>query len=134
VRTDLRSYIENALGPAYALQRELSTGGLSRVFVAEESALGRRVVIKVLSPERAGSIDVDRFVREIHLAAKLQHAHIVPILSAGEAEGMLYYTMPYVEGETLRERIARQGGGLSTAEATRILREIADHGDDPLGP
>jgi serine/threonine-protein kinase len=126
VRTDLRSYIENALGPAYALQRELSTGGLSRVFVAEESALGRRVVIKVLSPERAGSIDVDRFVREIHLAAKLQHAHIVPILSAGEAEGMLYYTMPYVEGETLRERIARQGGGLSTAEATRILREIAD--------
>jgi len=82
---------------------------MSRVFVAEETALGRQVVIKVLPPELAASLSLDRFRREIHLAASLQHPHIVPLLSAGQAGELLYYTMPLVEGESLRARLRRDG-------------------------
>ncbi len=88
---------------------------MSRVFVAEETALGRQVVIKVLPPEYAGDLSADRFRREIQLAARLHHPHIVPLLTAGEAGGTLYYTMPFVEGESLRaplepEERTRHGG------------------------
>lgn len=97
---------------------------MSRVFLADEIALQRRVVIKVLPPEMAASLSVDRFNLEIKLAAKLQHPHIVPLLSAGEVDGLPYFTMPYVEGESLRARIARAGNAPAT-DAIRILREVA---------
>jgi len=97
---------------------------MSRVFLAHEIALDRRVVIKVLPPEMTASFSVDRFNLEIRLAAKLQHPHIVPLLSAGEVDGMPYFTMPYVEGESLRAQIARRGEA-PESEAVRVLREVA---------
>src|SRR5881628_2855593 len=98
---------------------------MSRVFVAVETELDRRVVIKVLAPELAAGVSVDRFRREIQLAASLQHPHIVPLLSAGQAADLLYYSMPLVEGESLRARLGRDGE-LPVPEAVRILRDVAD--------
>jgi serine/threonine-protein kinase len=98
---------------------------MSRVFVAEETGLGRKVVIKVLPPELAATVSLDRFRREIQLAASLQHPHIVPLLSAGQADDFLYYSMPLVEGESLRARLAREGE-LPVDEAVRVLRDVAD--------
>jgi len=97
---------------------------MSRVFVAEETALDRKVVIKVLPPETAAQVSLERFKREILLAAKLQHPHIVPLLTAGESNGLPYFTMPFVDGESLRVRLARHGE-LPVNQAMRMLREIA---------
>src|SRR3954467_11556871 len=97
---------------------------MSRVFVAEETALDRKVVIKVLPPETAAQVSLERFKREILLAAKLQHPHIVPLLTAGDANGLPYFTMPFVDGESLRVRLA-QHGELPVNHAIRMLREIA---------
>src|SRR5690349_20791006 len=97
---------------------------MSRVFVAEETALDRKVVIKVLPPETAAQVSLERFKREILLAAKLQHPHIVPLLTAGESNGLPYFTMPFVDGESLRVRLARHGE-LPVNQAIRVLREIA---------
>ena len=96
---------------------------MSRVFVAHETALGRKVVIKVLLPELAAGVSVDRFRREIQLAAQLQHPHIVPLLSAGEFEGLPYFIMPFVSGESLRARMMRSGE-LPIPESVRILRDV----------
>src|SRR3970282_2243768 len=120
---DLRDQLQATLGAAYTLERELG-GGMARVFVARETALDRKVVMKVLPPELAASVSTERFRREIMLAARLQHAHIVPLLAAGESGALPYFTMPFVEGESLRVRLARHGE-LPVAEAVRILREIA---------
>ncbi len=122
---DLLPRLQAVLGARYTLDRELGGGGMSRVFVAEETTLGRRVVVKVLAPSVAAELDTGRFEREIRIAASLQHPHIVPVHSAGEGDGLLYYTMPFVEGESLRQRIDRTGG-LPLAEVVRLLREIAD--------
>ena len=122
---DLRPRLEGSLGAQYAIQRELGGGGMSRVFLAEEVALKRKVVIKVLPPEMAAGVNQDRFRREIQLAARLQHPHIVPLLAAGSAEDLLWYVMPFIEGESLRVKLAR-GGELPVAETVRILREVAD--------
>ena len=97
---------------------------MSRVFLATETALDRPIVLKLLPPELASAVSTDRFRQEIRLAARLQHPHIVPLLSAGDAAGLLYYTMPFVEGETLRARLAR-AGELSVREAVRVLRDLA---------
>jgi serine/threonine-protein kinase len=97
---------------------------MSRVFIAEETALGRTVVIKVLPPETAAQVSLERFKREILLAARLQHPHIVPLLTAGESNGLPYFTMPFVAGESLRARLARHGE-LPVNQAVRTLREIA---------
>ena len=97
---------------------------MSRVFVAEERALGRKVVIKVLAPELAAGVSAERFAREIRLTAQLQHPQIVPVHSAGETGGLPYYAMPFVEGESLRDQLARTGP-LSVAEAVSILRDVA---------
>jgi eukaryotic-like serine/threonine-protein kinase len=121
---DLRDQLQASLGDAYVLERELGGGGMSRVFVATEQALGREVVIKVLSPELTQSLNVDRFRREIQLAARLQHPHIVPLLTAGETDGVPFFTMPYIQGESLRTRLVRDGE-LPVTEAVRILREVA---------
>jgi TolB-like protein/Flp pilus assembly protein TadD len=121
---ELRDQVQSSLGDAYALQRELEGGGMSLVFVARERDLGREVVIKVLSPEQAATIRVERFAREIKLAASLQQANIVPVLSAGTAAGLPYYTMPFVEGRSLRERLEREGA-LPVGDGVSILRDVA---------
>ena len=121
---DLRDQLQATLSGSYTLERELGGGGMARVFVAEETALGRKVVIKVLPLETAAQVSLERFKREIMLAAKLQHPHIVPLLSAGVSDGLPYFTMPFVEGESLRVRLVRYGE-LPVNDAIRILREIA---------
>ncbi|HYN81315.1 MAG TPA: protein kinase [Gemmatimonadaceae bacterium] len=121
---ELREQLQTTLGDSYRLEHELGGGGMSRVFVAEEASLGRKVVIKVLPPEMAAAVSIDRFRREIQLAARLQHPHIVPLLSAGETNSLPYFTMPFVKGESLRARLAK-GGELPVSEAVRILREVA---------
>ncbi len=125
LQPDLLARLQAALGDRYVLDRELGGGGMSRVFVAEETTLGRRVVVKVLAPSLTAELDTGRFQREIRIAASLQHPHIAPVHSAGEAAGLLYYTMPFVEGESLRQHIDR-GGPVPLAEAVRLLGEIAD--------
>jgi serine/threonine-protein kinase len=97
---------------------------MSRVFLAHEQRFGRAIVVKVLAPELAEGLSAERFEREIRHAASLQHPHIVPVLSAGDAAGLPYYTMPFVEGQSLRHRLD-EGGALVLSEAVRILREVA---------
>jgi eukaryotic-like serine/threonine-protein kinase len=104
----LQAELQGLLGAQYAFERELPRGGMSRVFVAEEIALRRQVVIKVLLPELTATLSAERFKREIAMAARLQHPHIVPLLSAGHAGEHLYYTMPLMDGESLRDRIDRE--------------------------
>jgi tetratricopeptide (TPR) repeat protein len=111
------------LADRYRLERELGGGGMSRVFVATEPALARRVVIKVLPGEIVAGVSAERFAREIQLAASLQQANIVPVLAAGETGGAPWYAMPFVEGESLRARLAR--GPLDEAQATSVLRDVA---------
>src|SRR5688572_1879730 len=120
---DIREELQRTLSGAYTLERELGGGGMSQVFLAEETALGRRVVVKVLPPGRTGDVNIERFKREIQVAARLQHAHIVPVLTAGETNGLPFYTMPFVEGESLRNRLVK--GPLSTADTVSILRDVA---------
>ena len=103
---DLREQLQSTLGDSLILEDELGGGGMSRVFVAHEAALGRKVVVKVLPSEMAAAVSIDLFRREIQLAAQLQHPHIVPLLAAGQTDGLPYYTMPYVRGESLRGRLA----------------------------
>jgi tetratricopeptide (TPR) repeat protein len=122
---DLQDRLQAALGPGYRVERELGGGGMSRVFLAEEVELGRQVVIKLLPPEMAAGVNVERFRREIQLAAKLQHPHIVPLLSAGASGDLLYYVMPFIKGESLRAKLSREGE-LPVGEAARILRDVAD--------
>ena len=121
---DLREDLQQSVGSAYSLSREIAGAGMSRVFVAHERALNRRVVFKVLAPELSADLSVERFKREILFAAQLQHPHIVPVLSAGDMNGVPYYTMPFVEGESLRERLNRQHV-LPLDDALHILREVA---------
>ena len=120
----LSNDLQRSLGAAYSLTRELGGGGMSHVFLAKDAQFDRDVVVKVLPPDAAAALSVDRFRREIALAAKLQHPHIVPLLGAGEtAGGLPYYTMPFVEGESLRQRLVREGE-LPIAESVGILREV----------
>ena len=121
--SELQTELQAALGSAYTLERELGGGGMSRTFVATERALNRRVVVKVLAPELLAGISVERFKREVLLAAALQHPHVVPVLSTGDANGLPWFTMPYVEGDSLRQRLSR--GPLSLGEITAILRDVA---------
>lgn len=123
--SNLQAELQAAVGDAYRIEKELGGGGMSRVFVAEDVQLGRRVVIKVLPPEMCAGVNVERFRREIQLAAKLQHPHIVPLLAAGSRDDLLYYMMPLIEGESLRAKLAREGE-LPVGEAVKILKEVVD--------
>jgi TolB-like protein len=122
---DLREQLQETLGTTYRLERELGGGGMSRVFVARDIALDRAVVVKVLSEEQSQGASADRFRREIQVIARLQHPHVVGILSAGAAGGALYYVMPFLGGESLRARLSREGP-MPVPETTRILREVLD--------
>ena len=118
----LRARITAALGDRYAIERELGGGGMSRVFVATETALGRSVVIKTLPDDLAASLSAERFDREIRLVASLQQANIVPVLASGTAGGVPWYTMPFVDGESLRARLGT--GPLAEGEAVSVLRDV----------
>jgi serine/threonine-protein kinase len=118
-------HLQEALGTGYELERELLGGGMSRVFVAKDRSLGRTVVVKVLPPDLAAGVNRERFRREIQLAAQLQHPHIVPLLSAGEHGELLWYTMPYIDGESLRAAIERKKR-FSVREVVRIIHDIVD--------
>ena len=120
--TDLREQLQATLGDTYTLERELGGGGMSRVFVAEEARLGRRVVVKVLAPELTEGMSAERFAREVRTAARLQHPNIVPVLASGERAGLAYYTMPFVEGESLHTHLARVGR-MSVDSAVSVLRK-----------
>jgi serine/threonine-protein kinase len=115
--------MQAALGSSYTIERELEAGGMSRVFVATEESLRRSVVIKVLPPETARWVSLERFKREILVAARLQHPHIVPLLTAGDAGGVPFYTMPFVGGESLRGRMQQSPVPLADVEA--IVRDVA---------
>ena len=123
--SDLETRLQAALGDSYRIERELGGGGMSRVFLAQDTTLGRRVVVKVLPPEMAAGVNMERFRREIQLAASLQHPHIVPLLTAGSSGDLLYYVMPFIEGESLRVKLAREGE-LPLAEVVKILLDVTD--------
>src|SRR5438046_10388143 len=106
--TSFSDHLQEALGANYQLERELTGGGMSRVFVALDRVLGRKVVVKVLPPELAAGVNRERFRREIQVAAQLQHPHIVPLLSAGAQGDLLWYTMPYISGVSIRADLERQ--------------------------
>jgi serine/threonine-protein kinase len=123
--SDFQQRLQAALAADFRIERELGGAGMSRVFVATELALGRRVVVKVLPPDLAAGVNVERFRREIQLAAQLQHPHIVPLLAAGDDAGLLWFSMPYIDGESLRGTLTRQQR-LSARDVVRILHDVVD--------
>ncbi len=123
--TDELDRLQAKLGPRYSLVRELGRGGTALVYLAQDTKLHRRVAIKVLQEHIGSAVGLDRFLREIEIAANLQHPGILPVFDSGGANGFLYYVMPYVEGESLRDRLLRDGP-LPPREAVRIAREVAD--------
>ena len=118
--SELQDRLQAVLGPSYRIERELGGGGMSRVFLAEEVALARKVVVKVLPPDMAAGLNADRFKREIQLAASLQHPHIVPLIASGQTGDLVWYTMPFIQGESLRAKLARERE-LPVGEAVREL-------------
>ena len=120
---ELREQLQTLLGGSYRIDQELGGGGMSRVFSATETAFGRKVVIKVLPAELGAGVNVERFNREIQVAANLQHPHIVPVLTAGEMDGVPFYTMPFIDGQSLRARLA--AGPIPIAECVGYLRDVA---------
>ncbi|HEU5170650.1 MAG TPA: serine/threonine-protein kinase, partial [Gemmatimonadales bacterium] len=109
----------------YAVSKEIGRGGMAAVYIAEDLRHGRQVAIKVMRPELAASIGADRFLREIRVAAQLQHPHILPLYDSGESDGLLFYVMPFVEGESLRDKLTREQQ-LEIGEAVRLAAEAAD--------
>jgi hypothetical protein len=125
VVSDLSDRLRVALVDRYTIERELGRGGMAVVYLAEDRRHQRKVALKVLRPELAQSLGGERFLREIQLAAQLNHPHILPLHDSGQTDGVLWYTMPYVEGESLRDRLTREGQ-LPLDEALRITQEVAD--------
>jgi serine/threonine-protein kinase len=121
---DLLARLQSALADRYTIERELGRGGMATVYLAHDRKHHRQVAIKVLKPELAAALGPDRFLREIDTAARLNHPRILPLHDSGEADGFLYYVMPFVEGESLRSRLNREKH-LPVADALRITREVA---------
>src|SRR5438445_698358 len=122
---DTVAAVTAALGDRYAIDRELGRGGMATVYVAQDRRHGREVAIKVLRPDVAAAIGAERFLREIAIAARLTHPHVLPLIDSGQAAGSLYYVMPYVRGESLRQRLAREGR-LPLKDALRIARHLSE--------
>jgi TolB-like protein/tRNA A-37 threonylcarbamoyl transferase component Bud32/Flp pilus assembly protein TadD len=122
---DVPPQLRQALHDRYVLERELGRGGMATVYLAQDLKHDRRVALKLLHPELATTLGPERFLREIHLTARLDHPHILPVFDSGAAGGLLWYTMPYVEGESLRDRLQREGQ-LPVEDAVRLAREVAD--------
>jgi serine/threonine-protein kinase len=123
--TSLPDRLVNALADRYRIERELGAGGMATVFLAEDLRHRRKVALKVLRPELAAVIGAERFLQEITTTAALQHPHILPLFDSGDADGFLFYVMPYIDGQTLRERLQRERQ-LSLEDALRITKEVAD--------
>jgi TolB-like protein/tRNA A-37 threonylcarbamoyl transferase component Bud32 len=117
--------LSTALSGSYRIEREIGVGGMATVYLAQDLKHDRQVALKILRPELTAAMGTDRFPREIHIIAQMQHPHILPLYDSGATEGFLYYVMPFVEGESLRARLARMGQ-LPINEAVRLLKEIAD--------
>ena len=122
---DALDRLNAALAGRYRIERELGTGGMATVYLAEDLKHDRKVAVKVLKPELTAVLGGDRFIQEIKTTASLQHPHILPLFDSGTADGFLYYVMPYIEGETLRDKLDRETQ-LGIDEAVRITREVAD--------
>ena len=123
--TDQLDRFAAATADRYAVERELGRGGMATVYLADDLKHKRQVAIKVLHPDLAASLGAERFVREIEIAATLNHPHILPLFDSGEADGFLYYVMPYIKGESLRDRLVREGQ-LPIDETLQIAEEIAE--------
>jgi serine/threonine-protein kinase len=121
---DLLENLKAALADRYAIEREIGAGGMATVYLAEDLKHHRKVAVKVLRSELAASLGAERFLREIEIAANLTHPHILGLFDSGEADGFLFYVMPYIEGETLRDRMNREGQ-LPLDDALQITREVA---------
>ena len=117
--------LRRRLADRYEIERELGSGGMAIVCLARDLRHERRVALKVLRPDLTASLGPARFLAEVKVTARLQHPHILPLLDSGEADGLLFYVMPFVEGESLSARLAREGE-LPVADAVRILRDVAD--------
>ena len=122
--SEIDSALSAALAPRYKLERVLGVGGMATVYLAQDTRHHRQVAVKLLKPELGRAVGADRFLREITTTANLRHPNILPLFDSGEADGQLFYVMPLVEGETLRDRIAR--GAITVQEAFRITDEVAD--------
>lgn len=122
---DLRQHLATALATRYTIERELGHGGMARVYLAQDLQHHRSVAIKVFRPELTAALGVERFLREIEIASRLHHPHILPLLESGEADGLLYYVMPYVAGDSLRERLIRERQ-LPLPDTIEISRQVAD--------
>ena len=122
---DTQERLRTALADRYAIERELGSGGMATVYLAEDLKHERKVALKVLRPELAAALGPERFHQEIKIAANLTHPHILPLHDSGDTEGFLFYVMPHIEGESLREKLAKEGE-LPIGEAARILRDVVD--------
>jgi tetratricopeptide (TPR) repeat protein len=123
--TDASDRLKPALADRYTIERELGSGGMATVYLAQDLKHERQVAIKVLRQELAAALGAERFHQEIKIAANLHHPHILPLYDSGEADGFLYYVMPYEEGQSLRDKLAKEGE-LPVPEAVRILRDVVD--------
>ena len=123
--TDALAPIQGALADRYAIERELGRGGMATVYLAQDLKHHRPIALKVLHAQLAAVLGTDRFLREIETAANLNHPHILPLFDSGDAEGLLWYAMPLVEGESLRDRLDREQQ-LPLDDALQITREVAD--------
>ncbi len=134
--TEITQRLSTALADRYKIERHLGEGGMATVYLAEDLKHERKVAVKVLRPELAAVLGAERFVQEIKTTANLQHPHILPLHDSGDADGFLYYVMPFIEGETLRDKLNRETQ-LGIDEAVKITTEIADalnyaHGENVI--
>ena len=123
--SDQLTHLTTALSDRYAIERELGRGGMAVVYLARDLKHERQVALKVLRPELAATVGAERFLREIRIAAQLNHPHILMLIDSGEVNDSLYYVMPYVDGESLRDRLVRERE-LPIPDAVRILRDVVD--------
>src|SRR5438874_5842417 len=122
--TDTGVRAQDALASRYRIEREIGRGGMATVYLAQDLKHRRPVAVKILHPHLAANLGPERFHREVEIAARLSHPHILPLHDSGEADGFVYYVMPYVQGESLRGRLTREGR-LPLDAALRITREVA---------
>ncbi|MGD8322007.1 MAG: serine/threonine-protein kinase, partial [Gemmatimonadota bacterium] len=123
--SDSLDRLKAALADHYVIEGEIGTGGMATVYVATDLRHQRRVALKVLRPDLAAGLGVERFLQEVRVTANLQHPHILPLFDSGQADGFLYFVLPYVEGESLRQRLSRERE-LPVPEAARLLRDVVD--------
>jgi len=122
---DTAGHLSDALAGRYAVGRELGRGGMAVVYLAEDLKHGREVAVKVLNRSLSAQLGTQRFLREIEVTARLQHPHILTLIDSGEVDGLPYYVMPFVAGQSLKDKLSADGA-LEVGEAVRIAAEIAD--------